>query len=235
MKRYHKVTWSVLLAAALALTGCGEVPIELTREEQQTIAQYAAHVVSKYNVKQREGIVSIEPQEETETEVPDTVPAQETETDTQTSADGQGGEASAQDEQQGSLTQILGLQGVTVSYTGAELAASWEEGGYASLTPTEGHQYLALHFTLNNPGTEDAGCDILSTGSIFQVSWNGGQKIPAQTTILLDDLSTYQGTVPAGGSAEALLLFEVPLSGGDSVESIALQVIRDEVRWNVEL
>lgn len=235
MKRNHKVTWSaLLLAAGLVLTGCGEAPLELTESEQQIISQYAAHVVSKYNSKQSRGIVHIDPQ----TEAPDTepdMPETEAGTETQMPEGGGSGDEPLQQENHGSLSEILGLNGVDVSYTGAELATSWEEGGYISLTPSEGAQYLVLHFTLNNPGAEDAACDVLSTKSVFQVSWNGGQKIPAQTTILLSDLGTFQGTVPAGGSAEALLLFEVPLSGGDSVDSIALQVICNEVRWNVDL
>lgn len=234
MKRKHRITWSaLLLAAGLALTGCGEAPLELTEAEQQTIAQYAAHVVSKYNTKQRAGIVHMEPSsEEPETEAETEQPEPETEAH-QPEGNGTGGEASEQ-ENHGSLTEILGLGSVEASYTGAELASSWEEGGIIALTPPEGKQYLVLHFVLHNSGSEDAVCDILSTRSVFQVSWNG-EKIPAQTTILLSDLGTYQGTIPAGGDAETVLVFEVPLSGEDPADNIALQIIYNEVRWNVDL
>mgnify|MGYP000797790656 CR=1 FL=1 len=47
--RKIKTTACVLLAALL-LGGCGEQPIELTEQEEQTIVDYAAHVVSKYNI-----------------------------------------------------------------------------------------------------------------------------------------------------------------------------------------
>ena len=51
--RKIKTTACVLLAALL-LGGCGEQPIELTEQEEQTIVDYAAHVVSKYNIKQQD-------------------------------------------------------------------------------------------------------------------------------------------------------------------------------------
>ena len=44
MDRKIKTTAYVLLAA-LFLGGCGEQPIELTEQEEQTIVDYAAHVV----------------------------------------------------------------------------------------------------------------------------------------------------------------------------------------------
>ena len=68
--RKIKTTACVLLAALL-LGGCGEQPIELTEQEEQTIVDYAAHVVSKYNIKQQDGIVRLSKSEET-TETADT-------------------------------------------------------------------------------------------------------------------------------------------------------------------
>ena len=62
--RKIKTTACVLLAALL-LGGCGEQPIELTEQEEQTIVDYAAHVVSKYNIKQQDGIVRLSKSEET--------------------------------------------------------------------------------------------------------------------------------------------------------------------------
>ena len=38
---------------------------------------------------------------------------------------------------------------------------------------------------------------------------NGTESVPAQTTILPNDLSTYQGDILAGESVDTVLLFEI--------------------------
>lgn len=236
MKRKRAVKIStLLLTTGLLLTGCGDAPIELTSQEQQIIAQYSAHVVTKYNLRQKEGIVPVSSElmekmtAEPETEMPE---EQDTQPDEQQPGDG--GE-SRPAENHASLTQILGLDGLQATYAGAELVSTWREGETTQLIPTAGKQFLIVHITLSNPGEADIPSDILGTRSVFQVSLNGSDNIPAQTTILLNDLGTYQGIVPAGASVETVLVFEVPLEGINSVDRMALQIIRDEVRWNVDL
>lgn len=236
MKRKSAVkTSALLLATGLLLTGCGDAPIELTDQEQQIIAQYAAHVMTKYNLRQKEGVapVSSELMEELTAEPEPELPVEEeTQPDEQQPGDGGEGEPA---ENHASLTQILGLDGLQATYAGAELASTWREGEATQLIPPPGKQFLIVHINLSNPGEADIPCDILAMGSVFQASLNGIEHIPAETTILLNDLGTYQGTIPAGAGAETVLVFGVPQEGIDSADSVALQIIRDEVRWNVDL
>ena len=49
----------LLLLGCLMLTGCGEAPYELTDEEQQLIVSYSAHVVSKFNRYQKDGLTHV--------------------------------------------------------------------------------------------------------------------------------------------------------------------------------
>lgn len=236
MKRKQAVKIStLLLTTGVLLAGCADAPIEVTSQEQQIIAQYAAHIVTKYNVRQKEGVVPVSSElmeklkEEPEPEAP---PEDETQPDAQQPGDGAD---NSQSENHASLVQILGLDGLQATYTGAELALSWGEGETTQLIPSSGKQFLVAHVTLSNPGDADIPCDILSTGSVFQASLNGSDYIPAELTILLNDLGTYQETIPAGGSAETVLVFEVPQEGMNSVDGVGLRIVRGEARWNVDL
>ena len=46
----------VALMAAMLMGGCGEEPYELTDQEEELIVNYSAHVVTKYNTYQKEGL-----------------------------------------------------------------------------------------------------------------------------------------------------------------------------------
>lgn len=54
------------------------------------------------------------------------------------------------------------------------------------------------------------GLDVLSVSPKFTVVLNQSVKSTAETTLLDTDFSTYQGTIPAGGSTRLVLVFQVP-------------------------
>ena len=52
---------SILLCGVMLSTaGCGTKPYDLSREEQEKVAAYAAHVVTRYNDRQDEGLIKIQ-------------------------------------------------------------------------------------------------------------------------------------------------------------------------------
>ena len=49
---------SILLCGVMLSTaGCGTKPYDLSSEEQEKVAAYAAHVVTRYNDRQDEGLI----------------------------------------------------------------------------------------------------------------------------------------------------------------------------------
>ena len=68
----------------------------------------------------------------------------------------------------------------------------------------------------------------------FTAVINGDQSVPAQTTILLNDLSTYQSDIEAGGTAETVLLFQVPEDISD-VSGIQLNVTMNGKQFAINL
>ena len=119
-----------------------------------------------------------------------------------------------------SLDQLFGADGIQMTYAGAQLAPGYMEGDYYEMTPDAGKQYLVLSIDVTNTGADGVGLDVLSVSPKFTVVLNQSVKSTAETTLLDTDFSTYQGTIPAGGSTRLVLVFQVPddVASADSVE-----------------
>ena len=221
----------LLSAGALALTGCGEKPYELEDNEREIIVNYAAHMIAKYNKKQPEGYRYVYVPEEEDEPEEDPVEAEEPgeESGDDDAASGQqpqesGGESEAdasgaQEEPSVTLTEALGLDGIQAVYTGSELT-----DGYDAVTPEDGKRLLVLHITLQNEGKKDVALDMVSVLPTFRATVNGTEETGSELTILPDDLGTWEGTVPAGGSAQTVILFQISDPQITSVEQLEIEV-----------
>ncbi|MDD7642580.1 MAG: hypothetical protein PUK75_08930 [bacterium] len=223
----------VLLAGAVILGGCGEEPYELQDNEREIIVNYAAHIVSKYNVHQPEGYryVFVPADAEAFKEEDQTQEPQPEETDEngqqpedQVQADGDeaGDDAEAagtEEQESATLSEALGLKGIQAVYTGAELTDQ-----YQSIIPESGKKLLILHVTLQNPTGKAKKCDILSLLPMFRAKVNGTHEVTSELTILEENLSTWEKKIPAGGSEDTIILFQVKEDEVTAVEQLELKV-----------
>lgn len=236
MDRKIKTTACVLLAA-LFLGGCGEQPIELTEQEEQTIVDYAAHVVSKYNIKQQDGIVRLSKSEK-ETETSDAESNEAVNSTEQMPSEGGNETGNPEDtaaDNSVSLNDAVAIPGIDVQYTGAEFATVYQQDSSYVVEPDAGNKYLVLHFYLNNTGTEAVTCDMLSRKLSFRMTLNDSVEAVAQVTILLNDLGTYQGTIEAGSGIDTVLLFEIPEDTPEDLSKISLEVVENTVHKTCNL
>ena len=215
---------AILLAAAFLLSGCGEALYEMTPEEEAAIVSYASQVLSKYNKYQRDGEVYIgedTPEPETEKAQTEEEPDVKEEDSTQETpkADAQTPEESPEADSQAPLGEGEGLSSINAAldlgvvqaeYTGNSLCATYEKSDTYVVDAPAGKQLLAVNVKLTNPSNQDLQIDILSMTPAFGAAVNGAVFVPAQTTILPNDLSTYQGKIAAGESLDTVLLFEIP-------------------------
>jgi hypothetical protein len=91
-----------------------------------------------------------------------------------------------------------------------------------------------MHFNISNTEGLDRQCDIIDLHPTFRVKING-ENHTVQQTILPDDLSKYDGTVPAYSSVEAVLIAEVQESVVSDIQSISLVVRSAESRPEYKL
>lgn len=207
-------TVAALTAMTVLLSGC-DAPYELTETEEGIITNYAAHVVTKFNTDQDQGLTYVNQSTLEDTQEPEDVAVPE---DTESSAEtqpvlGDGGlsdTGNVADAGAVGLDDLFGTGDVSVEYAGAELTPSYVEDTYYAVDADAGKTYLVLKFDLTNNGTEDAEVDLFAGTPSFRISLADGTSAKAELTVLLEDFSTYQGTIPAGETKQTVLLFQVP-------------------------
>lgn len=225
------------LVLMLSLAGCGNQIPELTESQTKEIGEYAAVTLLKYDAKHRSRLVddaTIEaydlkqqslleyqsgkkPQAEPEGMKPvENTPVVEN------NAGGGNAQKTA-----GSLEDSLAVpEGITVTYKEYKLCDNYPEDGSTSafftLDASAGKKLLVLSFDVNNGTGADAEVDFFSSSSVFSVDTGSGVKHSAMTTMLMDDMSTYAGTIKAGESRSLVLLFEIEQSEADAIGNLTL-------------
>lgn len=217
-----------VLAAAL-LSGCGNEMIDLTQEETELITEYTVGLLLKYDKYYGSRLVDTtaydiadeEVPEETVEEMPEEKTEQENSTDDTEVVD------AGQDEESSlslsTIEEYYGIEGITFQYSGYDLTQSYPSGTdgeelFFTMDAAEGLQFLVLRFTAANVSSADQTLNMLNYGARFSVSVNGGPVQSVLTTILLDDMQTYNDVLPAGNSVELVSIVEIPQ--GDSIETI---------------
>lgn len=251
MKKNRLAVGALAVAVSITACGCGEQIYELTEEEEAVIVHYSAHAVSKFNKKQSEGIQDVaalkalrelkakeaeqrrKEMEEEEKERQEKLGQQEEENGSdkkpQSSVNaGQADSSNGQDTQPKvsyvSLKEALKLSGVNAIYRGYELVSAYKASQSYMVRANSGNELLVLHVNLKNSGSKTAECDILSKMPSFRLTLNGDVSVSADTTILLNDLGTYQGRIRAGDKARTVLIFQVKKGAVKSIESMDLEV-----------
>lgn len=233
----------VLTAAVLclALSGCGSNQIpEMTGDQLQLIGEYAAITWMKYDAGNRSRLVELPPEPtpgpvQPENPLPPDAPVQPEE------PDHPAGMKPTEDTPVAgstlSMEEVLGLpEGFRVEYQEYELCDTYpndQEDAFFSVPAVEGQKLLVLHFSIYNGSGQEQEVNLLSEDAAFQIVVNETFNRRAMTTWLLDDLATFQGLIPAEGSASAVLLIEV--EEGAEVSTVSLKVKNDSNTCTIQL
>ena len=234
MKKYKKLLVLCISACMFLLSGCGTELYELTVEEEDLIVHYAAYIVAKHNVQQKDGAINVHIEEDTSSE--DTQTTTETETESETDTEGGGGSGEG-GEATGAVTlaEAIGhAQDLTITYTGSYVSDNYVEGSVYSIDADEGKTFYIMKFILTNHTAADVAVDNVTLNPSFSIKTETMTK-NAEVTFLMTDLSTYVGTIPAGQSVETILLFEVPAEGAEQIANPTLQIIVNKEQKVVKL
>lgn len=225
------------------LTGCGENAIpEMTESELQTIGEYAAITLMKYDASNRSRLVTLPPEKETPAlEQPEPeIPAEIEEPSGMGPVDDTPVTDISQQEDPGSMEDVLGLaDGLSVNFVDAELCNTYpneEEFGVFVMQASEGKKLLVLRFRFSNGTEQDQAIDIAAQKeTTFRITVNGDYKRNAMTSLLLDDMTMLKETIPAGGSTEAVLIIEVEQGSMEEISSISLNLKNDVNAYTIQL
>lgn len=215
MRRSKLRMTAAAMAAMLLVGGCGDAPYELTDQEERIIANYSAHILSKYNKYQREGLAFVSAElSETDMQeepVPD-VPETEENADLSETPDVPETEGAEEVPaiQTATLQELFGTGSLSVSYVGARLADSYVQDEYYALNADAGKSYLIVGIDITNIGEMDSEFNQLGSETKFEAIVNGEVTCSSELTFLLEDFSSYEDMVAAGATVETVLLFQVP-------------------------
>ena len=228
MKRIMTVFLSFLIAGAF-LTGCGQNEmVELSEEQQTQVAEYAAGLLLKYAsnyhsrlVDSEEELIALADKRAHKEELQAKANAmKQQEAQEEQAAEVSNNQSTGVVDMSGdsaanvTMEDILDTVSVTITYNGYELLVSYpeesEDNYVFAMDATQGNKLLVMHFTMTNVTAESMEVDIASTGCKFLCKVNGEGYHNVLTTMLLNDLAAYKGTVDAGTSQDVVLVLEVP-------------------------
>ncbi|MBP3593288.1 MAG: hypothetical protein J6J44_02075 [Lachnospiraceae bacterium] len=223
-KRILLVVLSLMLCL---LAGCLEAT-PLNEEEMDVVAEYAASLLLKYDRHYDTPLYYAEDREVRLSPTPTPTPKPKNPTATPTpvadnknpSGSGPQEEVSAtatptpaplynQEETTNQLTGLMAVEDITVSCTGCELMDSVVSNDYFSLQAKEGSQYAVVSFLLQNNSDRDVVFDASGRGLEYSMDVNIDTTFRASLSLLENDLQYMEIQVPASGSAEAVLVFEI--------------------------
>lgn len=221
MKRVKCILFAASITFVMFLSGCGDKLYELTDEEEDIIVRYSAHVLGKYNIYQKDGMTGVRP-EEPESETPEEPEGNADDPQNNGLTNGEaGGNDTTPVTGTTTFAEAIGhSDDLAVVYEKIYAVSSYQEGGYYDLPAEEGHVYLVAELSVSNPGAADIGVDNMSRGMSFSIALADGNTYTSDGTVLLDDFSSYQGTIAAGDSKKLVLLFHVPEAESEQIGEI---------------
>lgn len=234
MKKKKLAAGALALAVSVSACGCGQA-YELTDSERAAVVYYSAYAVTKFNKRQPEGIkdvaalekqMALEKEEEKQKQEQEKQQKELEKLQQKQQAQNQPKQEdpNTPQKQYVSLNQALKLGGINAVYKKYEVSSAYTETDSFMVSANRGNELLVLYFDLANNGNKTVKCDILSKMPSFRLNINDKLSVSADTTILLNDLGTFQGKIKAGGKQKAVLIFQVQKGKLKQVKSMELEV-----------
>ena len=232
-----------LLMASVVMSGCGEKIPDMSEEETALVTEYATNLLVKYStVTDRKLLNEMQLEEEMakeaeererllktkELEAAYLQAAEKGEKITENKNDGSNtdGEQAAAVSPSKSIAEFFAEDSFSIDYTSYSLCDFYPEENsedfFMAMDATAGHKLCVVKFSVKNISSSDKELDMFHKQGRFSLRTEDGSVISAQSTLLMDDLSSYIGNISANSEQEMVIVFEVPdsLSQMGSMELI---------------
>lgn len=224
-----RITGFIILISAALLSGCGETIPEISQEQTELITEYAAGLLIKYNslpdknllnedeMKEQEQIEALAREKEkkkkdAEKAYLEAKEAQEKEKENKQEKKSSDS-ASKPDAVIDDLAAFYDLNDFSILYSGYQMCQSYPDESrddyFLAMDATEGKQLCIVKFDVTNTSDAESDFDMFARKGVFYLSIDGADKIPIQSTLLLDDMASYKGMIAPGNTEPVILVFEV--------------------------
>lgn len=235
----------LLAMSAVLLTGCVDSMPDLTAEQSDIVAEYAAGLLLKYSPNYNYKVVSeeevaaamaelqekIEPETEKETEE-ETDRAQTEEETNQNTSPSESQAAEQETEQETEQIQFvsdldfaaeLGIDDLIIRYQSFEVCSSYPQNNSGfSVDAAQGKKLLVIHFDLEGLPEADVDCNLFDYDIKMRVNVNDSGSSVILNTMLPNDLATYMDVVPAGERVDVVALAEVDDISEEEIQTLTL-------------
>lgn len=240
MKKMSMIAGVFFLACALV--GCGGQMPELTEEQNEIITEYAVDLLLKYDKNYSNRLIDLDAYREEQASLQARMEAQAAEDAAKAEAEAQ---ATKEAEESGegvvdntvvepsisSIEEFYGIDGVVFRYAGYDLTYIYPEAAtdgasaFFSMDATPGTELLILKFLATNISGGQKDLNMLDYGMRTRINVGAGVSENALSTMLLNDLQTYSGTLGADESTELVAVIEVP--EGTPIDNVTMTLRSD--------
>lgn len=238
------------------MTGCVDHMPEMTQEQSDLIAEYAADLLLKYspNYEYRladEALLvegSTEVMSEAETEEEATIETQKVEKEsihvetdleaTQESEETQETQMQVElaDITEVDLAELFALEGLKLSYDSYEVCTSYpnkpESAGF-TVSAAEDGALLIVHFTVENVSEEEIQCDLFEAGVDISMNVNDSGEQSVVNTLLTNDITTFIETMDASEKQKVVAVLEI--GAEEEIETLTMKISREDVAETVRI
>lgn len=232
------------VAVACIMTACSNVTSDLTEEQGDIIAEYAADLLLSYDKNYSDKYVEAEPAteeatfgEEIEFTTPEasasdnnkkpdkeetTAPVEETTTEAKLST----------------IEEILGIDGVKVTCKDFILTDTYPnnaEDAFFVMKAVENTKLLIFKLDVKNVTNKDINLNIMKYNAKYRTTINDSDKLVAQVTLLLNAFNTYEGTIKANKSEELVLVFQTNAKTKSDIKNMVLDIYCGEKQGTITL
>lgn len=228
----------ICLTCMIAFSGCNQKMPDMTEEQSAIVTEYASSLLLKYNKNYESNLVDVsennletEKEEETKDHSSTTeeiLPEEETKDpvieDTETPAS--------------TIEEVCGLDAVSFSYMNCIITDSYSGGDegevIVSYDAADGRSLVVLEFDVKNISDKDFMLNMLEVNPTFMIQVaNETHKV--QTTMLMNDMTTYKGTLAPGETIRLSLTSEFPKESIQQNSQIVLLVRKDLTNATISL
>ncbi len=228
MKKYSYFLVFIMIIGTM-MCGCGANVPELSETEETVVVEYATNLLVKYSsvadrnlLNEDELAVEIAKQAEEKerflkTKEMEKAYLQSLEgnkaTDTTVNTDNKEANEAVSVPQK-TVSEFVAEDSISINYDSYLLCTSYPDNSvedfFLAMDATEGHQLCVVKFRVENLSATDKELNMLNKQGRYSLRIDGGKTVQAQSTLLMDDLSSFVGTIPANGKEQMVLIFEVP-------------------------
>lgn len=222
---------AVLAVSVLSLTGCADIK-NLSEEQENEIAEYAAGVLLQNSDKYSYRLITKEEKEVTETPTPTPTSAAAQASDApQESQPEQTAAAPEDSKKEVSLDDLYHLKGVSILYTSYRLADKY---GSSQIRAEQGKKLLVAEFSLKNNSGAKKKVKLIDRRKIsYQLNVDGTTYSP-QISLLENQLDYLEATIAKGKSQKAVLVFQVD-KNATNASSIDLSIEEGNNKTSVKM